>query len=269
MNGSGILVGLAVGIAQGVLEWLPVSSEGNVALLLSALGRTPERVVAFALFVHLGTALSATVYYRGELRELAAVTPRWRPSRAFDEELASVTFLAVGTLVSGVVGLAAYASLTGLFTASAGGGLLAAIGGLLVLTGAFQYAVRDVGGGRATPDGVDAVAVGVAQGLAILPGVSRSGVTAGTLLLRGHEPNRAFRLSFLLAIPASVGGGLLAYVDTGIGIGALAAAVALGAAAATGYATIGALLRTADRLPFWGVCVGLGALSLTGALLAA
>ena len=269
MSGPEILVALAVGIAQGVLEWLPVSSEGNIALLLSVLGQAPERVVAFALFVHLGTALSATVYYRREVRDLAALVPRWRPDRAFDEELAAVTFLAVGTLVSGVVGIAAYASLSGLFTASAGGTLLAVVGGLLVLTGVFQYAVRDGGGDRTTPDGVDAVAVGVAQGLAILPGVSRSGVTAGTLLLRGHEPNRAFRLSFLLAIPASVGGGLLASLDTGIGVGALAAAVALGAAAATGYATIGALLRAVDRVPFWGVCIGLGTLALTGALLAA
>jgi len=268
MSGSEILVALAVGIAQGVLEWLPVSSEGNIALLLSALGQAPERVVAFALFVHLGTALSATAYYRREVCDLAALVPRWRPDRAFDGELAAVTFLAVGTLVSGIVGITAYVSLSGLFTASSGGALLAVVGGLLVITGAFQYAVRGGGGDRTTPDGVDAVVVGIAQGLAILPGVSRSGVTAGTLLLRGHEPNRAFRLSFLLAIPASVGGGLLASLDTGLGVGALAAGVALGAAAATGYATIGALLRTVDSVPFWGVCIGLGGLTLTGTVLA-
>jgi undecaprenyl-diphosphatase len=110
------------------------------------------------------------------------------------------------------------------------------------------------------------VLVGV-QGIAILPGVSRSGMTIGTLLLRGHEGPRAFRLSFLLAIPASVGGGLLGYADTGLDTTLVAAAVALGAAAVVGYASIGALMRIVDELPFWGVCVGLGTLAVAGGLL--
>jgi len=111
------------------------------------------------------------------------------------------------------------------------------------------------------------VLVGVAQGLAILPGISRSGMTTGTLLLRGHEGPQAFRFSFLLAIPASVGGGLLGYLDTGLNTSLLAAGVALGAAAVAGYASIDALLRIVDELPFWAICVGLGALAIVGGVL--
>ena len=64
-----LVVAIVVGVLQGIFEWLPISSEGNITVALSWLGESPEQAVAFALFLHLGTALSATVYYRAEIRE--------------------------------------------------------------------------------------------------------------------------------------------------------------------------------------------------------
>ncbi|WP_435118903.1 undecaprenyl-diphosphate phosphatase [Halolamina sp. C58] len=261
------VVALVVGILQGIFEWLPISSEGNITIVLSALGRSPEAGVAFALFLHLGTALAATVYYRKDLWAVLQLLPTWRPTNATEGEHATMTFLAIGTLVSGVVGIAAYLTLVDAVSELGGGVFIALIGVLLVLTGAFQYLSQDRLGAGRTPTPRDAVLVGVAQGIAILPGVSRSGMTTGTLLLRGHEGPQAFRFSFLLAIPASVGGGLLGYLDTGLNTSLVAAGVALGAAAVVGYASIGALLRIVDELPFWGVCVGLGALAIAGGVL--
>lgn len=268
MIDESLLAAVVVAVVQGVLEWLPVSSEGNVAIVLSALGASPERAVAFALFAHLGTALSASAYYRGEIRELLALVPSWRPANASEGEHATLTFLAVGTLVSGVVGVTTYALFVDSFSAFTGGAFVAVVGVLLVLTGAFQYVSGRNTGTRATPDALDAALVGVAQGLAILPGVSRSGVTTGTLLLRGHEAPRSFRLSFLLSIPAALGGGLLGYADGDLAIGTLAVAVSVGVSAAVGYATIDALMRIVDRVPFWAICVGLGALAVVGGLFA-
>ena len=264
-----LVVALVVGALQGVFEWLPISSEGNVALALSLLGRSPEDAVAFALFLHLGTALSATVYYRGELREVAGLLPAWRPGVAFEGEQASVTFLAVGTLVSGVVGIAAYATLDAVVSALTGGLFVVLVGVLLVLTGLFQRrSGSGTGGGRDEPDLLDALLVGVAQGVAILPGVSRSGTTTGALLLRGHDGPDSFRYSFLLSIPAAVGGGLLAYLDTGLGqLTPTGMVVALATAAVVGYLTIDALMRVVERVSFWAVCVGLGALAMVGGLL--
>lgn len=262
-----LVVALVVGVLQGIFEWLPISSEGNITIVLSALGHSPESGVAFALFLHLGTALAATVYYRADIWELLTRLPTWRPQNATEGEHATVTFLGVGTLVSGVVGIAAYLTLVEAVSELSGGLFVALVGVLLVLTGAFQYASQDHLGTGRTPTVLDAVLVGVAQGIAILPGVSRSGMTTGTLLLRGHEGRQAFRFSFLLAIPASVGGGLLGYLDTGLNTTLLAAGVALGAAAVVGYASIGALLRIVDELPFWGVCVGLGVLAIVGGVL--
>lgn len=262
-----LVVALVVGILQGVFEWLPISSEGNITIVLSVLGRSPEAGVAFALFLHLGTALAATVYYRADIRDVLTLLPSWRPSNATEAEQATVTFLGIGTLVSGVVGVAAYLTLVDAVSKLGGGVFIALIGVLLVLTGAFQYLSRDRLGEGRTPTPRDAVLVGIAQGLAIVPGISRSGMTTGTLLLRGHDGPQAFRFSFLLAIPASIGGGLIGYLETGLQSSLLAAGVALGAAAVAGYASIDALLRIVDELPFWAVCLGLGVLAIAGGLL--
>ncbi|WP_313692509.1 undecaprenyl-diphosphate phosphatase [Halorarum halobium] len=264
-----LLVALVVGALQGVFEWLPISSEGNIALALSFLGRAPDDAVAFALFLHLGTALSATAYYRGDLREVLGLLPAWRPAEAFEGKQATVTFLAVGTLVSGVVGIAAYATLDAVVSELTGGLFVVLVGALLVLTGVFQRLSTRLGlGGRTEPDLLDAVIVGLAQGVAILPGVSRSGTTTGVLLLRGHDGPDAFRFSFLLSIPAAVGGGLLAYLDAGLAdVTLAAAAVSLAAAALVGYLTIDALMRVVERVSFWVVCVALGGLAMLGGLL--
>lgn len=273
--GAGVDVGtlvvvLLVGVVQGVVEWLPISSEGSVTVLLTTLGYAPSLAVKLALFLHVGTALAATVYYRDELRTVLARLPGWRPRRAFDDGMATLTFLAVATLVSGVVGIAAYALLLDAATRLSGGAFVVLIGVLLLVTGGVQRATEATDlGGRERPDGLDAVLVGVGQGLAILPGVSRSGTTASVLLFRGHDGESAFDLSFLLSIPAAVGAGALTALDAGEAAGVTpgAAVVALAASALVGYVTIDALLRVVRRVAFWAVCVGLGSLAIVGGLL--
>jgi hypothetical protein len=75
MSAERIVLAVLVGIIQGVFEWLPISSEGNVAIVLRALGRSAEDAVGFALFLHLGTAASATAYYRDEFATLLDDAP--------------------------------------------------------------------------------------------------------------------------------------------------------------------------------------------------
>lgn len=263
-----LLIAVLIGILQGIFEWLPISSEGNITVALSALNYSPKAAVSFALFLHLGTALSATLYYRDELREVLSLLPTWRPRSAFEDEHAFVSFLAIGTVVSGVVGLTAYATLEHVVSALTGGAVVILIGGLLVVTGLFQrVSNRSDGRLRSDPTLGDAVLVGIAQGTAILPGISRSGMTTGVLLLRGHNGTDSFHYSFLLSIPAALGGGLLAFLDTGLaGVSPLAAGVAVLTSAVVGYATIDALLRVVERISFWAVCIGLGMLSVIGGL---
>ncbi|PSP90254.1 UDP-diphosphatase [Halobacteriales archaeon QS_4_69_34] len=264
-----LVLALVVGVLQGIFEWLPISSEGQITLYLTAIEGLPaDTALGFSLFLHAGTALSALAYYRGEVAALARSVPEWRPASAF-ERRAELSFLAVATLASGLVGIPAYLLLADLASALAGGAFVALIGVLLVLTGLLQRAVESRGGARAEPDLLDAVLVGALQGLAILPGVSRSGTTASALLLRGHDGPSSFRLSFLLSIPAALGAGALALADGGLpAVAPDAAALALSASAVVGYLTIGALMALVQRVAFWGVCVGLGGLAILGGAVA-
>lgn len=266
MDGETVAAVIA-GVFQGIFEWLPISSEGNVAIALAALGASPTAAVQFALFLHLGTALSASVYYRESIARALSNARAWRPARAWQGESATTTFLVAATLVSGVVAVAAYLTLMAVVSELSAGVLVAGIGALLVITGLVQRFAEGVSlPGRTAPDAVDVVLVGILQGLAILPGVSRSGTTVSALLLRGHDGESALRLSFLLSVPAQVGAGLLVVAEVGglpdvpPGPGLLA----LGLAAGVGLLTIDALVRVVRRVAFWAVCVILGGLAVLG-----
>ena len=261
------VVAVLVGLVQGVLEWLPVSSEGATALVLTLAGDTDATAaVQYALFLHAGTAVAAVAYYRRDLR-LVLSTVRGADLRAvFADDTAELAFLATATGVSVVVALLAYGTLMTLATDLAGGAFVALVGGLLVLTGLVQRAAdaRAVSR-RDTPSPLDAVVVGGLQGLAILPGISRSGTTVSALLLRGHEGNAALRLSFLLSVPAALGAGTLAVLDGGVSaVDPMSALLALVVSAVVGYLTVGALVALVERVTFWAVCVGFGTAAVGG-----
>lgn len=305
-RGSGLIVAAALGALQGTVEWLPLSSEGFVSVAVTALGSDPAVGVRLALFLHLGTAVSAAVFYRDDLRRLLGAPSASGADTVPEDESgtrghlrADRTFLVVATLVSGVVGIGAFLLLEELVSALTGGAFLALVGALLVGTGLL---LRTTGQGRAATDGgragdvsrdatgdaaresrwvpagdrsrpglLDAVVVGVCQGAAVLPGVSRSGTTVGALLLRGHSGPRSLELSFLLSIPAAVGAASIAVADVGgvPSVDLAQAAVALAVTAVVGYLTVDLLTRLVHRVAFWGVCVGLGALAVVGGLGAA
>ena len=274
MDIESLVLAVLLGVVQGVLEWLPVSSEGGVALALSLVtGESGGVSTRFALVLHVGTAVAAFAYYRGELFDIARDAPDWRPRAAFDATNADLSFLGVATLTSGVVGIGVYLLFREVVSELAGGGFVAAVGALLVVTGLVQRVAETYGlGEREWPDPLDAVLVGAMQGLALLPGVSRSGTTVSVLLLRGHDGEGALRLSFLLSIPASLGAGLLVVLGDGVpAVSPLAAVLALVASAVVGYLTVGALVALVRRVAFWGVCVGFGALAVAsgGALMLA
>jgi undecaprenyl-diphosphatase len=271
-------VAVVVGLLQGVVEWLPVSSEGTVALYLSVVEGLPaDAAVRYSLFLHAGTAVAALAYYRADVRDLlggigdsggfggARSVTDGDTGRAVASE---ARFLLAATLVSGAVGVTAYLALSELVSVVAGGVFVALVGGLLVVTGLVQRLAAGRLGTRERPTLPDAALVGLLQGLAVLPGVSRSGTTVSALLLRGYAGPAAFRLSFLLSIPAALGAGALAVLDAGLPTPGTAALLALLTSAVVGYATIDGLLRVVRRVAFWGVCVGLGSLAVLGGVLA-
>lgn len=267
MTTTDLLIAVLAGIVQGVVEWLPISSQGNLSLVLTLVGTDPAVAVQLALFLQLGTTLSAATYYRDEIATALKALPGWRPSTAYDADHAIATYIVVASLFTGLVGIPLYIVAVDFVSDLAGGVFIAAIGILLVITGLLQRASDTVSmGGRETPSLIDSILVGSAQGFAILPGISRSGVTASALLFRSYDPPNAFRLSFLLSIPASVGAAALTVAGAGglPGIDPVPAAVALGVSGIVGYLTIDALMRVVERVPFAMVCFGLGGLAIIG-----
>lgn len=267
MSRIDLVVAILAGIVQGIVEWLPVSSQGNLALFLTVVGTDPAVAVQLALFLQVGTTLSAAVYYRDDIATAIRAVPGWRPDSAYAGENAIASYVVVATLMTGVVGIPLYVYAVDLAGQLTGGIFIAAIGVLLVLTGILQLASESVSMGiRDAPTLPDSVLVGAVQGVAILPGISRSGITTSALLFRSYDPPAAFRLSFLLSIPASLGAAALTITGAGglPGIEPVPALAALGVSSFVGYLTIDALMRIVDRIPFWVVCFGLGGLAIVG-----
>ncbi|MDP6716433.1 MAG: undecaprenyl-diphosphate phosphatase [SAR202 cluster bacterium] len=247
-----------MGFVQGVTEWLPVSSEGVItAVHAFAFDNPVADSVAFALWLHLGTVLSALVALRRDIVEVVGDTLRspLRPTRL-------AVYLVAATLISGVVG---FPLLLGIDELSGGIGAAAmgVVGALMLITGGLQLR-RKQGGTRTREDVtlLDAALTGIAQGFAALPGLSRSGLTVSALLARHVDRREALTLSFLLSIPASLGGGLYSAIDGEIYTSG-SAIVAVIVAAIVGFVTIRALMNVAERVNF-GLFVILVGLSIIG-----
>jgi undecaprenyl-diphosphatase len=200
------LLGIVLGVVQGVSEWLPVSSKTQIIIvssyLLPSLGIT--QAYAFGLFLEIGTFFAALLYFR---REAWSVL-RALVGRGDEEGRMLLRYLVVLTLITAVLGVVIYKTVLDTISGLAVGVPMVALGCILIGDAVLITLAR----GRFVPrkrieelSFRDLIVVGLAQGLAALPGVSRSGATVSAMLLLGVKPEDSFRLSFLALIPASVG----------------------------------------------------------------
>lgn len=240
-----MLESLVLGIVQGITEWLPVSSQGTVTAIGSFLfDLTLADAVSFALWLHLGTAVAAIIAFRSELIELArdGLRDPFHPSPL-------LRFAVVGTAVSVVTGVPVILALDDISSAVGAGAML--LVGVAMLGTAIILRTRPDGGARQRDDLslIDAIAFGVVQGFAAVPGLSRSGLTVSLLLGRRFDRAEALAVSFLMSIPASLGAALFAGLD-GEGIAASDGLVGALVAAVVGLISIRALLAVAHRVNF-------------------
>jgi len=195
-----ILNMLLLAVVQGLTEFLPVSSSGHLVLFQHFLG-VREGDVFFDVILHVGTLGSILVVYRREILRLLKF------DRAATGYLVS---LVVGTLPAVVVGLLFKSHIEGFYHSppvAAGGMVFTAVVLFSTRFSRPSIALDDPWEPRAPALG-RALLIGVAQGCAILPGISRSGFTIATALWAGVPRAEAARFSFLLSIPA-VGGALV------------------------------------------------------------
>ncbi|MBE0478454.1 undecaprenyl-diphosphate phosphatase [Candidatus Aerophobetes bacterium] len=196
---------LVLGILQGFTEFLPISSSGHLVILQHYMG-IKESVVFFNVMVHIGTLASVVVFFRKELYLIVLSVVKFS-SRDKEYLFYRQIILAVliGTLPTAFSGFILSKVKDFLFY----GAVLPA--GMLLFTGFFLWLGEKLSSNMRIPEKkqkpgiIDALFIGFMQGVAIIPGISRSGTTISSGLIRGLGRKIAFRYSFLLFIPAAIG----------------------------------------------------------------
>lgn len=266
-----LLRAFLLGIVQGATEFLPVSSSGHLVLVPWLLGWDSPGL-AFDAVVHWGTAIAVVAYFWRDWIALIRAAFRSLRERSLADANARLAWLiVVGTAPAAVIGYLLEDFFEGMFARPV------AAAGFLLITAALLTASERLG--RRTRDldklaWLDALLVGLAQALAIFPGVSRSGATIAGGLVRGLRRAPAARFSFLLATPIILGAGLFKILDLAQ-VGDLAAqvpalVVGLLSAGVVGFGCIYFLLRYLQRhrlYPFAIYCAVVGVACLLVALI--
>ncbi len=257
-----LLQAIILGAIQGLTEFLPISSSGHLVIFQQLFGLS-EPGIAFDISVHLGTLAAVVIFFRREIGDIngAAVSGcrrllrgEARFSRLFAEEpgFRMAMLLAVGSVPTALIGICLQTYADQLFSSlSMAGGMLMVTGLILAATGVLLWLTR-----AAEPRREDArqfspaiaLAIGTVQGLAIIPGISRSGSTIAAGLLFGLDRRMAGTFSFLLSIPAIIGAALLHLVLDGLAdFAPLPILIGTTVSFAVGFFSLGILMRVVGR----------------------
>lgn len=186
---------IIIGIVQGLTEFLPISSSGHIILTQRILGVEPE--MGFTLILHLATLAAVVLVMRKQIWDTIKTPKKWGP-------------LIVATVFSAIVVLLFHnvlkSAFDGKFLATCF--LITAL--LLLLSGFVKPKKTQI-------NCFDAVFIGLMQGLAALPGISRSGSTVSTAVLLGNDREESVSFSFLLSIPIIIGSALIDLIAEGVG----------------------------------------------------
>ncbi|MDR1378307.1 MAG: undecaprenyl-diphosphate phosphatase [Synergistaceae bacterium] len=196
---------LILGVVQGVTEFLPVSSSGHLALLQTFFESPTDNLLAFDLFLHCATVLAVLIFFR---KDVAMILKQWCGGFFLEKDRAREGWrygwlILAGTAITGIVALPLEKAVETAMSSylAVGAGLLVTAGLLCVVPLAPE--------GRKEISLKKVLLVGLVQGLAVFPGISRSGSTIAVALFLGLGASEAFRLSFLMSIPVILGASLL------------------------------------------------------------
>ncbi len=261
-----------LGAVQGLTEFLPISSSGHLVLFQHFIGlQKPE--VLLDVCLHAGTLIAVLIVFRSEIMEMLSgaewayrgISGKW----IHWSELLQVSavrmmwLIAIGTIPTGIVGLVFRERLELMF------GEPCTVGWMLLLTGFIVGATRFLQKGNRGVERsrvIDALVVGLAQGMAIIPGISRSGATIAVGILLGMEREWAGRYSFLLSIPSILGALFLSLASReGDGVGVFQLLVGTIVSGLVGYGALRVLMTLIVRGKFYSFapyCWAVGILTL-------
>ena len=194
----GILEAIILGVIQGLTEFLPVSSSGHLELGKALLGDNslPEESLMMTVVLHFATALSTLVVFRKEVIELFKGLFQFK----WNEESAFSVKIIISMLPAAIIGVAFNDQIEALFSQQ-----IVLVGIMLIATGALLFLADRATRTEREVSYSHALIIGVAQAIAILPGISRSGATISTSVLLGIDRERAARFSFLMVVPLIFG----------------------------------------------------------------
>ncbi len=195
---------LLLGIIQGLTEFLPVSSSGHLELGSYFLNIDTENNLLFAIIVHGATALSTIVVFRKTILELIKGLFKF----TWNKEMKFILKILLSMLPVGFIGLFFEQQIESFFSGNMMlvATMLALTGLLLLLTNYAKSKTGEVTFGKS-------IIVGIAQAVAIMPGISRSGATISTALLVGVNKSEAARFSFLMVLPPILGAAFLKFIS--------------------------------------------------------
>ncbi len=193
-----IIDSIVLGIVQGLTEFLPVSSSGHLELGKAILGdkSIPEESLLFTVVLHFATALSTIVVFRKDVWTIIKGVLKFE----WNDDMKFVSKIALSMIPAAVIGFTYESELAELF-----GGNIKMVGFMLIITALLLYLADKA---KNTDKGIsykNAVVIGFAQAIAMLPGISRSGATISTSVLLGNDKTKAARFSFLMIVPLIFG----------------------------------------------------------------
>ena len=213
-----VLVGVILGIVQGISEWLPVSSKTQILLVSSFLLNLKfSQAYALGLFLEGGTFIAALIYFRKEVaKTIMAIF-----GKSDHEGRLLLKYLVIVTVITAIIAIPIYKFVDSL-TGPVIGIPMIVLGILLLVDWAlitFSKSVHSKKKDLHSMSIPDFIFVGIAQGISALPGISRSGATVSTMLFINTKPEEAFRLSFFALLPASIGATLVTLLFSKVQIG--------------------------------------------------
>jgi undecaprenyl-diphosphatase len=193
-----ILDAIILGVIQGFTEFLPVSSSGHLELGKVILGDNsiPEESLLFTVILHFATALSTIVVFRKDIVEISTSLLQF----SWNEDTQFVSKIVISMLPAVVVGLLFEKELESFF-----GGNIAFVGTMLLVTALLLWLADRPKNTSKPVTFKNALIIGIAQAIAMLPGISRSGATISSSVLLGNDKSKAARFSFLMVIPLIFG----------------------------------------------------------------
>jgi undecaprenyl-diphosphatase len=260
---------IIIAILQGFFEWLPISSSGQVMIVsIAFFGISPTEAFSLAIWLHMGTMLAVLLKYRTDYSNI--IKSLFLIKKDYAKKIINErNWLIIATIGTAITALPLYflfkTVLEDYFRATQGDIITLIIAGLLIITGFLILLTKKVIGKKTVEDlpekifQSDSLISGLAQGVSILPGVSRSGVTVSSILLQNYTQDNALKLSFLISVPAVIGS---VVADIVFGSGSVfftldisIILISTGVSFIVGYFSIEGLLKLAKRINFGYFCI--------------